>query len=92
MPVILLLSLHQGSIKLLQILFAEHLANRDQELLQLLVIQQLVIVTVEQGKIALVLDLFFEWKVLLLFDLVEVDLFEEFDLGFGRDFGQVVGQ
>ena len=92
MPVILLLSLHQGSIKLLQILFAEHLPNRDQELLQLFVIQQLVIVTVEQGKIALVLDLFFEWKVLLLFDLVEVDLFEEFDLGFGRDFGEVVGQ
>jgi hypothetical protein len=92
MPVILLLSLHQGPIKLLQILFAEHLPNRDQELLQLLVIQQLVIVTVEQGKIALVLDLFFEWKVLLLFDLVEVDLFEEFDLGLGRDFGQVVGQ
>jgi hypothetical protein len=92
MSVILLLSLHQGSIKLFQILFAEHLPNRDQELLQLLVIQQLVIVTVEQCKIALVLDLFFEWKVLLLFDLVEVDLFEEFDLSFGRDFGEVVGQ
>ena len=92
MPVIFLFSLHQGPIKLLQILFTEHLPNRHQELLQLLVIQQLVIVTVEQGKIALVLDLLFEWKVLLLFYLVEVYLFEEFYLGFGRHFGQVVSQ
>jgi hypothetical protein len=36
--------------------------------------------------------LFFEGEVLLLFDLIEVDLFEEFDLGFGGDFGQVVGE
>lgn len=57
-PILPLFRLRQHLIKILQLLLIRHLPNRDQELLQLLEIQQLIIIPIEQTEVALVLDLF----------------------------------